>query len=95
MKILFDYVKGRGKNPHVWDLLTPAKMYTVCPTLRRQEWQRQNNELLESKTPETVKLPQIHSVSTGARILKNSKNKLSYKRDLLEILKFHHLFSEI
>lgn len=37
MERVFVRVKGRGKKPHVWDLLKLVKMYAVCPALRIQE----------------------------------------------------------
>lgn len=49
MEILSVWVKGKRKKPHVWDLPTPANMYTVYPTLRTYGWQRQNNELWNPK----------------------------------------------
>lgn len=62
MERVFVRVKGRGKKPHVWDLLKPVKMYSMCPALRIQEWHRKNNELLEPEMPK-MKLHQIYSIS--------------------------------
>lgn len=81
------------KKPHVWDLLTPAKMYTVCPTWRTQEWQRWNNDLLEPKIPKMVKFHQIHSISAGVGIFKNSKNWTLLWRNLFRSLDSHHILN--
>lgn len=61
----------------MWDFPTPANRHTVCPTLRAQEWQGQNNDLPGPIPAKRVKFHQNHSVSAGTRKLQNSNITLN------------------